>query len=650
MPASPGHATRRHRILIVAHDSSVRAHIARELKAADYTVELADGPAHARRIGLRGVDVAVVVPDGLGSTAHDFVSELEARAPTLLWPHTSALTRPEEIAALLAQIAAATRAPEEPEPGPSLRFAGYLLNFAAHSLTKSDGTDVPLTRGEFSLLREFVQRPERVLTRDQLMRTLVGRSAEVFDRSVDMLVSRLRRKIEPDFKRPSLIVTVPGAGYKFAGKIEVVTEAVIGQIDQSAGAIRDSRASFDDLGPVDQSAGKPSLAVLPFDNLAGDPDQEYFSDGLTDDLITELSRNTSLLVISRHSSFSFRGSTTDLRQIARDLRVRYIVEGSVRRAASRVRVNAKLIDAELGGHIWAERYDRAVKDVFAVQDEIVDAVTTAINPVVDDAEQRRAARKHPESLSAWEAYQRGRSHMLKFDVAENARARTFFLRAIELDPAFVPPYSALALTYQYDGSRFATRPLGEADDEATKWAQRAVDIDPADPDALAVLANATHRMGDLATARQWAARALASPQLSPWGMGMAAGVPLNDGRTAEAREILFAVIRRSPRDPFMSTFLRFIAMSYYYGGDFPNALEAAWRAVAFQPDNPMQYRWLAASLGQLGRTEEARNALRRAIDLSPETFDVYVRKRPPWFRSEDHELMLDGLRKAGWKS
>ena len=399
---------------------------------------------------------------------------------------------------------------------------------------------------------------------------------------------------------------------------------------------------------LDQFAGKPSLAVLPFDNLGGDPDQQYFSDGLADDLITELSRNASLLVISRQSSFSFRGPAMDVKQVARELGVRYVVEGSVRRAANRVRVNAKLIDAELGSHIWAERYDRALQDVFAVQDEIVNAVTTAINPIVDDAEQRRAARKHPESLSAWEAYQRGRSHMLKFDVGENARARAFFLRAIELNPSFVPAYSALALTYQYDGSRFATRPLDAADEEATRWAQRAVDIDPADADAQAVLANATHRRGDMATAREWAARALASPQISPWCMGMAAGVLLNDGRSAETREILQAVIRRSPRDPYMSSFLRFIAMSYYYEGDFANAVEAAKRAVAFQPDNPMQYRWLAASLGQVGRPEEAREALRTAIDLSPGTFDIYVRNRPPWFRPQDHELMLDGLRKAGW--
>jgi adenylate cyclase len=393
---------------------------------------------------------------------------------------------------------------------------------------------------------------------------------------------------------------------------------------------------------------KPSIAVLAFTNMSGDPEQEYFSDGLADDLITELSRNASLLVISRHSSFSFRGPAMDVKQIARELGVRYIVEGSVRRIANRVRVNAKLIDAELGSHIWAERYDRALEDVFAVQDEIVSAVTTAINPILDDAEQRRAARKHPESLSAWEAYQRGRAHMLKFDATENAQARAFFERTISLNPGFAPAYSALALTCHYEGSRFATRPLREANEEAQLWALKAVAADPADADAQIMLANVTFLMGDHETALERASRALASPQISPWCIGTAAGIWLNAGRFAEGRELLFTAMRRSPRDPLMPGFLRLLSMSYYLEGDFPRAADSAKRAVAFQPDNPMQYMFRAASLGQLGRIEEARDALRKAMD-SGGTFDIYVRERPPWFRPEDHELILDGLRKAGWQ-
>ena len=188
----------------------------------------------------------------------------------------------------------------------------------------------------------------------------------------------------------------------------------------------------------------------------------------------------------------------------------------------------------------------------------------------------------------------------------------------------------------------------EANEEARSWADKAVDVDPADADAQAVLAMITLMTGDREAARERLSRALENPNLSPWSMGLAAGVPLNDGQLTQARHLLFTVMRRSPRDPLTSMFLRFVAMSYYYERDFIRAVEAAKRAAALQPDNPMQYRWLAASLGQLGRTEEACVALRKAVGLSPETFGIYVKKRPPWFRPEDHELMLDGLCKAGW--
>jgi adenylate cyclase len=181
---------------------------------------------------------------------------------------------------------------------------------------------------------------------------------------------------------------------------------------------------------------KPSIAVLAFTNMSGDSEQEYFSDGVAEDIITELSRSRSLFVIARNSSFTYKGRAVDVKQVARELGVRYVVEGSVRRSGDRIRVTAQLIDAETGNHIWAERYDRDVNEVFAVQDEITIAVTAGINPVVADAEQRRAMRKKPESLTAWEADQRGLWHVGKFD--ENEHAKEFFQRAIELDAAFSP--------------------------------------------------------------------------------------------------------------------------------------------------------------------------------------------------------------------
>jgi adenylate cyclase len=394
---------------------------------------------------------------------------------------------------------------------------------------------------------------------------------------------------------------------------------------------------------------KPSIAVLAFTNMSGGLDQEYFSDGIADDIITELSRSRSLFVIARNSSFTYKGHAVDVKQVARELGVRYVVEGSVRRSGDRIRVTAQLIDATTGNHIWAERYDRNVNDVFAVQDEITVAVTTGINPAVDEAERRRALRKQPESLTAWEAYQRGLWHVGKFDLAENERAKAFFRRAIELDAVFAPAYSALALACHFEGSRFATRSLDEATKEAVLCAHKAVAIDPADADAQAVLATATMWTGDRVAAWERASQALARNQNSPWAIGQMAGIALHNGYPAKARDLLFTALRRSPRDPHNSFVLRQITMSYYFERDYTGAAEAAKRALALDPDNPMPYRWLAASLGQLGQTDEAREALQKAIEVSPRTFDVYVRDRPLWFRPVDHGLMLDGLRKAGWQ-
>ena len=177
---------------------------------------------------------------------------------------------------------------------------------------------------------------------------------------------------------------------------------------------------------------KPSIAVLPFANLNADPEQEYFADGIADDIITELSRSRSLFVIARNSSFTYRGRSVDVRQVARELGVRYVLEGSVRRSAERVRVTTQLVEADTGNHIWAERYDRSLSQIFAVQDEITLAVVTAIQPAVAGAELLRVLRKPPQSLGAWELYQRGLWHMAKANPSDNALAQQFFHRAIAL--------------------------------------------------------------------------------------------------------------------------------------------------------------------------------------------------------------------------
>lgn len=241
---------------------------------------------------------------------------------------------------------------------------------------------------------------------------------------------------------------------------------------------------------------RPSIAVLPFANPSNDPEQEYFSDGVADDIITELSRSRSLFVIARNSSFTYRGRSVDVRQVSRELGVRYVLEGSARRDDGKLRVNVQLIDAETGNHVWAERYDRDVHHIFAVQDEVTVAVSTAIVPAIGDAEQRRVLRKPPGSLSAWETYQRGLWHLMKVTPADNKEARILFERAAVNDPTFASAHVGVALARFDEAVTHALRPVPEAAGLIVAAARRAIAIDPDDPDAQAVLAMALMAGGD----------------------------------------------------------------------------------------------------------------------------------------------------------
>ena len=391
---------------------------------------------------------------------------------------------------------------------------------------------------------------------------------------------------------------------------------------------------------------KPSIAVLPFDNLSGDPEQEYFSDGVAEDVITQLSRSSALFVIARNSSFTYKGRAVDVKQVGRELGVRYVLEGSVRRAGERVRISAQLVEAETGNHIWAERYDRPLADVFVVQDEISDAVTTAIGPAVADAEMQRAMRRPPASLGAWDLYQQGMWHRAKLGAAANDEARGLFERAIELDPMFAAAYVGLSLACFWAGSQYQTMPLDEATRLAAMHALKAVELDPGDADAQAMLAGTWFMQGDKDNALAIARQALAINPNCAYAHRIIGAVLILTGRMAEGRQALGVFERLSPRDASFAVTHTQIAISYYFERDYERSVEAARRLLSTHPGHTLTYRWMAAALGQLGRIEEARVAL---AAVSPREFDVYVLTRAPWMRPEDHEHMLDGLRKAGWQ-
>ena len=300
--------------------------------------------------------------------------------------------------------------------------------------------------------------------------------------------------------------------------------------------------------------GKPSIAVLAFANMSGDLEQEYFSDGIADDIITELSRSRLLFVIARNSSFTYKGRAVDVRQVARELGVRYVLEGSVRRGGERVRVSAQLIDADAGIHVWAERYDRKLTDVFAVQDEITNAVTIAIEPAIADAEQRRALRKPPETLGAWEAYQHGLWHMVRFTSSGNERAREFFERAIALDPTFAPAYVKLAITWMSEPG-YGIRSLPEAARIATSWAEKALEIDADDAEAQSFMAYVGILTGRGEEAWQRISIALASNPNSHSANGVKGLFLVFNGQPAEGREALLMAFRLNPHDVRSATYL-----------------------------------------------------------------------------------------------
>jgi adenylate cyclase len=392
---------------------------------------------------------------------------------------------------------------------------------------------------------------------------------------------------------------------------------------------------------------KPSVAVLPFSNMSGDPEQEFFADGIAEDVITALSRYPSLFVIARNSCFTYKGRAVDVKQVGRELGVRYVLEGSLRKAGKRIRVTAQLVEAGTGNHVWAERYDRDLADIFAVQDEIAEAVTIAIAPAIAQAEQQRAMRKPPDSLDAWAAYQRGLWHLGKANADDNALAESFFRRAIGLDPNFAGGYYGLA-SAQHQGARlFHTRDLAEAQSSAEALARQAIALDPADAQAHAFLAITLMQGGDHEGARAEAERALAiNPNLAR-AHGSLGATLIFSGRPLEGLAALRTCIRLDPRDPELVIRWLQVAQAHYFSHEYEAAVEAATRAVRTFPEYPTAYRWLAPALGQLGRTEEAQAALAKA--MAPLAFDLHVRNRVPWMRPEDHAHMLEGLRKAGWQ-
>jgi len=398
-----------------------------------------------------------------------------------------------------------------------------------------------------------------------------------------------------------------------------------------------------DAPPVSPNASdRPAIAVLPFDNLGGDPEQDYFADGITEDLITELSRFQELLVIARNTVFTYRGKAVKVQDVGRDLNVRYVLEGSVRRAGERVRIAAQLIDAEGGHHIWAERFDRTLEDIFDVQDEVVQKIVSTLSGKLVETERNRAQGSGAEAMKAYDLVLKGRGYWQKFTADNNLKARELYQQAIELDPAFSRAYASLAWTHMIDASeRWSDDPKVSLE-AALDAARTGVRVNPDSHSNFSALASvylALHRHAEAIDAQQ---RAIDINPNDPDGYPLLARILTYAGRVEEAMPLIEKG-RAMPLTP-PAWYNWFEGMVHYTKHDYEDAITAL-RKLNTPSAGP--FRWMAISYAQLGQEDAAREAAAEYRRRSPDFEFDHQLKTEPFLLETDKQHYIDGMTKAG---
>jgi TolB-like protein/DNA-binding winged helix-turn-helix (wHTH) protein/Tfp pilus assembly protein PilF len=582
-----------------------------------------------------------------------------------------------------------------------VRFAGLVFDLSACTLVRESGEAVPLTRGEFRLLRLFVSRPGRVLSRDAILEAVANRPLELFDRSVDALVGRLRRKIEPDPMAPRLIATVPGEGYRFDGLAPALRGALAAGAADSHPQVATERAAetalptdfpvpsgaptrswrrpavaaalvamlfvvgayawrpgfptrFMGVGTEDQLAAAPrlSIVVLPFENLSGDNEQDYFADGITDDLTTDLSHLRDSFVISRGTAFSFKGKPVGAKEIGRELGVRYVLEGSVRRLGEKVEVNAQLVSAETGAHVWADRFEGERGKLGELQVEVVSRLANSLGVELVKAEALRSMRERPNNPDAVDLAMRasarynstGDSKSINTDVIDLGE------RALALDPqnerAMVDLANALTDRVENLWSGDPASDLARAD----KLADSALALQPDDTWAHMAKAEVFFDRRQWRAAISQAEAALADDSNNPnahanlsfWNMFL--------GHSEDGFAGVETALRLSPRDPSLTWWQFYMCHLHTHLAQWEQAIEWCGKSIASGNASMYPYVDLAAANAWAGHDNEAKEAVAQLRTLYPD-FTVQTWAGIPWgdnptFNAQ-YQRIVEGLRKAG---
>ncbi|WP_407080422.1 winged helix-turn-helix domain-containing protein [Bradyrhizobium roseum] len=516
------------------------------------------------------------------------------------------------------------------------------FNFDRHILDtdrrelRRDGDLVAVQPQVFDLLVHLLKHRDRVLTRDDLI-ALVWGGRIVSDSTLDSRINAARNAVGDSGKEQRLIRTIPRKGIRFVG-------AVNAPYDTQASPLVEAEQPHSALALPD----RPAIAVLPFDNMSDDREQEYFSDGISEDIITALSKLRWFFVIARNSSFTYKGKAVHMRQVSAELGVRYVVEGSVRRSGDRVRITAQLNDTATGSHIWAEHYDRRLTDVFAVQDEITDAIVAAIEPQIYAAENFRSRRKPPNSVDAWDLVMRALSHHWRVTRTDSLTAQALLERAIAIDPNYGQAL-ALFATNQMFGVHLGWTDIATAAPVAEQAALAAIAADNDDAWAHTALASvyfATRRL-DRALAEFELALQL-NPNFS-LAQGYYALALCYGSRWLDAFATTQRAIRQSPRDPSSAIYYGVAAYAQFIGRNYQEAIALAREATRQRGDLTGAYRVLTVAAGMSGQTDLARSALDELRRTQPNISLAWIATQLPWKHDEDREHYLEGFRRAGLK-
>jgi TolB-like protein/cytochrome c-type biogenesis protein CcmH/NrfG len=493
----------------------------------------------------------------------------------------------------------------------------------------------------FDLLVFLMQNHDRVVSKDDLIEAIWG-GRIVSESTLTSRINAARKAIGDSGRDQNLIRTIARKGFRFVGdlRLQQATDESPDHAGHPAAEIGEASRAIP--SPLD----RPAIAVLPFTNMSDEPEQEYFSDGISEDIITALSKLRWFYVIARNSSFIYKGKAVHLKQVGDELGVDYVVEGSVRKEGDFVRITAQLNDVSKGIHIWAERYDRSLADVFAVQDEITQAIVAAIEPQLYAAENFRAQRKAPDSMDAWDLVMRALSHYWRVTRQDNVVAQALLEKAISIDPNYGQALGLLAASHMFS-AHMGWADMATAIPIAERAALAAIRSDSEDPWAHYALASVylfTRCFDDSLAEFELALRL--NPGFSP-ARGLYGVALTYCGRWEEGDLAARHALRLSPRDPFAAVYCGVAAYAQFVGGNYEEAIRMSREALRQRGDFVGAHRVLTAAAAMAGMNQVAEAALQELRRVQPNISLSWLANQMPFKRDVDRECYLEGFRRAG---